>query len=109
MDTTAKQPVSNTFKGKIKHIVDAPPYQIVTIALDPASTPEITVAYIPVPGGPKLAAGPAPTAPQPVAATASGTTGAGSGTTSSGSGTGSSDGKVTVTIPVPNAVISVGN
>ncbi len=34
MDTKAKPPVSNTFKGKIKHIVSAPPYEIVTIELD---------------------------------------------------------------------------
>ena len=101
MATTAKQPISNTFKGKIKHIVNAPPYQIVTIELDPASTPEITVAYIPGPGGPALVASSDPTGPRVLAATASAATPADSG--SSGSG------QVTVTIPVPNAVISMGN
>lgn len=98
MAKTAKQPVSNTLKGKIKHIVNAPPYQIVTIELDPASTPEITVAYIPVPGGPALVASSDPTGPRVLAATASDTAGSGS--------SGSGSGQVTVTIPVPNAVIS---
>ena len=101
MATTAKQPVSNTLKGKIKHIVNAPPYQIVTIELDPASTPEITVAYIPVPGGPALVASSDPAGPRVLAATAS-------GTTTDGGGTGGS-GQVTVTIPVPNAVITSSN
>ena len=103
MATTAKQPVSNTLKGKIKHIVNAPPYQIVTIELDPASTPEITVAYIPVPGGPALVASSDPTGPRVLAATASGTTSDGGGTGGTGSG------QVTVTIPVPNAVITSSN
>jgi len=101
MDTKANPPMSNTFKGKIKHIVSAPPYQIVTIELDPHSTPEITVAYIPVPGGPKLIASSDPTGPRVLAATASGTTTDGGGSSDSG--------QVTVTIPVPNAVIAVGN
>ncbi len=101
MATIAKQPVSNTFKGKIKHIVNAAPYQIVTIELDPASTPEITVAYIPVPGGPALVASSDPTGPRVLAATASATTPADTGS--------SGNGQVTVTIPVPNAVISMGN
>lgn len=99
METTGKQPISNTLKGKIKHIVSAPPYEIVTIEIDPCSTPEITVAYIPVPGGPKLIPSSDPTGPRILAATASGTTGTGDGT----------GGQVTVTIPVPNAVISSGN
>ena len=92
-------PVSNKFTGTIKRVVHAPPYQIVTIALD--HPPEITVAYIPVPGGPQLA--PTVDAAAPHVATA----GAG-GTPSGGSG-GSSGSQVTVTIPVPNAVISMSN
>jgi len=101
MDTTAKppQPVANTFKGTIKHIVSAPPYEIVTIVLDPHTTPEITVAYIPVPGGPSFVASSDPTGPRVLAATADGTTPTGSG----------SGGTVTVTIPVPNAVITSSN
>ena len=96
MATATKGPVSNTLKGTIKHVVDAPPYQIVTIALDTGSPPEITVAYIPVPGGPHLAAPPDPAAPRALDAPAGG---------SQGGNTGS----VTVTIPVPNAVISMTN
>lgn len=104
MATTGKQPVSNTLKGKIKHIVEAPPYQIVTIELDRDTPPEITVAYIPVPGAPKLAVcAPDANAPHVLAATASGTSGSGDGNGGNGSG------QVTVTIPVPNAVISSGN
>ena len=98
METEVKKPVSNTFKGKIKHVVNAPPYQIVTIELDPNSTPEITVAYIPVPGGPTLVASSTPTGPYVLAATPSGTQG-------SGDGSGSNN-QVTVTIPVPTGVIS---
>jgi hypothetical protein len=102
MDTTTKQPpVSNTLKGKITHIVNAPPYEIVTITLDPNVTHEITVAYIAVPGGPKLVASSDPSGPRILAATASATTGSGS------SGGGSTD--VTVTIPVPTAVITSSN
>ena len=96
METAMKAPVSNTLKGTIKHVVDAPPYQIVTIVLDPQSTPEITVAYIPVPGGPSLAVQTNPTAPRPLDAPAVGSQGGGTG-------------QVTVTIPVPNAVISMTN
>jgi hypothetical protein len=100
MATTGKQQTSNTLKGTIKHIVSAPPYQIVTIELDPHSTPEITVAYIPVPGGPTLVPSSDPTGPRILAVTADGTTGSGGGSSGSGGG------QVTVTIPVPNAVIS---
>jgi hypothetical protein len=98
METEDKKPVSNTFRGKIKHVVNAPPYQIVTIELDPKLTPEITIAYIPVPGGPTLVASSTPTGPHLLAAAPSGTQGSGGG-----SG-GSND--VTVTIPVPTGVIS---
>lgn len=97
MDTTSKATVANKLRGKIKHVVNAPPYQIVTIELDPTSTPEITVAYIPVPGGPTLVASSDPSGPRLLAATTSGT---GEGT----SGNGGND--VTVTIPVPTGVIS---
>ncbi|MEI9987818.1 MAG: hypothetical protein WDN69_34665 [Aliidongia sp.] len=89
-------PVSNTFKGTIKRVVEAPPYQIVTIALDPKSTPEITVAYIPVPGGPTVVAAADPTGVHALDATPAG-------------GQGGKSGQVTVTIPVPNAVISPAN
>lgn len=92
MEGAVTSSVSNTLRGTIKRVVHAPPYQIVTIALDPKSSPEITVAYIPVPGGPSLA-GPS----DPIASR-----------THDLSGDGSS-GQVTVTIPVPNAVISMGN
>ena len=113
--TDKETPISNKFTGTIKRVVHAPPYQIVTIALDPRTTPEITVAYIPVPGGPQLA----PTAEAGGAAephvalsglsgTPSGGSGGSSGGGSGGSGSGSG-GTVTVTIPVPNAVISMSN
>lgn len=92
---------SNTLKGKIKNVVHAPPYQIVTIAIDPKSTPEITVAYIPVPGGPTFIT-PAQPPTYVVLETAMG----GAPTGDGGNG---QNGDVTVTIPVPNAVISTTN
>jgi len=86
---------SNTFKGKIKKVVNAPPYQIVTIELDPTCLPDVTVAYIPVPGGPRLYDPVDPTDPQVRALTAE-----------DGSGN-QNGGQVTVTIPVPTGVITV--
>jgi len=85
---------SNTFKGKIKKVVDAPPYQIVTIELDPTCLSDVTVAYIPVPGGPRLYDPVNPTDPQVRALTADGSGNQGGG-------------QVTVTIPVPTGVVTV--
>ena len=89
----------NTLKGKIKSVVSAPPYEIVTIALDPKSAPEITVAHIPVPGGPTFAR----------SSTAMAMDAAAGGASADDSGNGGNGGDVTVTIPVPNAVITSGN
>lgn len=86
----------NTLKGKIKSVVSAPPYEIVTIAIDPKSMPEITVAHIPVPGGPTFA-------------TSSTAMAMGAAAGAAPLGDGGNGGDVTVTIPVPNAVIITGN
>ena len=93
----------NTLKGKIKSVVSAPPYEIVTIAIDPKSAPEITVAHIPVPGGPSFATSSTATAMGAAAG------GAPVGDGGNGNGNGGNGGDVTVTIPVPNAVIVSGN
>jgi hypothetical protein len=47
-------PVSNKLKGKIVTIVDVPPYRIATIELDRTVAQHLTIAYIPIPGGPVL-------------------------------------------------------
>jgi hypothetical protein len=104
------KPIPNVFRGKIKHVEHAPPYEIVTIELDLRHVAELTVAYIAVPGNTiadlapgavRVAAAHAAPASPPIASHDDG-----AGSTDGSSGSGAGDGTVTVTVPVPLAFIN---